>query len=243
MLHHISLGVADLERAGAFYDAVMSPLGFERVWSDATAIGYGLQQHEDKLAIKLRGRDASPPGAGFHLALAAPSRQAVDAFHEAALRCGGQDNGAPGLRPDYGPDYYAAFVVDPDGHRIEAVINAPQAAATQGAATSVRYEVLVDGQRVAVTGIEEFGVLTTIVSWVRRNPAAITDTMRAQEHFDEVRFLRETCELELTGLDSTEQKHHQWARVALHPGSEVTIRILAPGEFDAPKNSMGRIAR
>ena len=69
--------------------------------------------------------EAAPPGAGFHLAFAAPSRAAVDAFHTAALRVGGQDNGAPGLQPDYGPHYYAAFLIDPDGHRIEAVINAP----------------------------------------------------------------------------------------------------------------------
>ena len=86
MLHHISLGVRDLERAGAFYDA-----------------------------------DA--PGAGFHLAFAAGSRAQVDAFYAAALASGGTGNGEAGLRPDYGDSYYAAFVIDPDGHRVEAVIN------------------------------------------------------------------------------------------------------------------------
>ena len=126
MLHHVSLGVSDLERAAAFYDAVLGVLGYVRVWSDATAVGYGQVAGEDRLAIKARGADAAPPGAGFHLAFAAPDRAAVLKFHAAALGHGGRCNGAPGLRPEYGPNYYAAFVVDPDGHRIEAVINARQ---------------------------------------------------------------------------------------------------------------------
>ena len=124
MLHHISLGVRDLAHAGAFYDAALGALGFRRVFEDATAIGYGLIDNQDLLCLKLRA-EATAPGAGFHLALTAPSHAAVDAFHAAALRIGGRDNGAPGPRPDYGPHYYAAFLVDPDGHRIEAVINAP----------------------------------------------------------------------------------------------------------------------
>ncbi len=123
MLHHISLGVADLRRSAAFYDAALAALGYVRVWADDTAIGYGPPGGGDKLAIKLRGDGAVVPGPGFHLAFAAPDHASVDRFHEAALREGGQDNGAPGLRPHYGPDYYAAFVIDPDGYRIEAVIN------------------------------------------------------------------------------------------------------------------------
>ena|SRR5438105_4099557 len=122
MLHHISLGVADLRRSADFYDAVLAPLGYVRVWADATAVGYGEPGGEDKLAIKLR-EGASAPGAGFHLALAAPSQEAVAQFHRAALAHGGADNGAPGLRPHYGAKYFAAFVIDPDGYRIEAVIN------------------------------------------------------------------------------------------------------------------------
>ena len=86
-------------------------------------MGYGLVDGEDLLCLKLRPGVAAP-GAGFHLAFSAPSRAAVDAFHQAALRVGGQDDGKPGLRPDYGPDYYAAFLIDPDGHRIEAVVKA-----------------------------------------------------------------------------------------------------------------------
>ncbi|HET9025704.1 MAG TPA: VOC family protein [Burkholderiaceae bacterium] len=123
MLHHISFGVADLERSAAFYDAVLGALGYVRVWSDATAVGYGQNAGADRLAIKLRGAAAAPPGAGFHLALAAPSREAVSNFHAAALEHGGRSNGAPGLRPRYGPTYYAAFVADPDGHRLEAVVD------------------------------------------------------------------------------------------------------------------------
>ena len=125
MLHHLSLGVSDLERSAAFYDAALSALGYVRVWSDATAIGYGVAGGGDRLAIKLRPRGMLAAGPGFHLAFAAPSREAVARFHAAALLHGGKDNGAPGLRPEYGGGYYAAFVVDPDGHRIEAVVNSP----------------------------------------------------------------------------------------------------------------------
>ncbi len=126
MLHHLSFGVRDLRLAGLFYDAALGALGYRRVCEDDTAIGYGVEDDKDLLCLKLRP-DAAPPGAGFHMAFAAPSRAAVDAFHAAALRAGGADNGAPGLREDYGDHYYAAFLVDPDGHRIEAVINRPQA--------------------------------------------------------------------------------------------------------------------
>lgn len=126
MLHHVSLGVRDLALSGAFYDAALGALGFRRVFEHPTAVGYGLVDGKDLLCLKLRA-DAGGPGPGFHLAFSAPSRPAVDAFHQAALRVGGTDNGAPGLRPHYGANYYAAFLVDPDGHRIEATINAPLA--------------------------------------------------------------------------------------------------------------------
>ncbi|MBA8901547.1 catechol 2,3-dioxygenase-like lactoylglutathione lyase family enzyme [Phyllobacterium sp. P30BS-XVII] len=129
MLHHISLGVSDIERAAAFYDAVLAPLGYVRVWEDLRsgepdqAVGYGSPGGGDKLAIKHRPKGQCAPGPGFHLAFSAPNKLAVDSFHAAALAHGGIDNGAPGLRPHYGPHYYAAFVVDPDGHHIEAVLN------------------------------------------------------------------------------------------------------------------------
>jgi len=123
MLHHLSLGVRDLDAAGRFYDAVLAALGYRRVFEDDTAIGYGVADDEDALCLKLRD-DATPPGPGFHLAFAADSAMAVDVFHAAAMATGGRDNGPPGLRPDYGDTYYAAFVVDPDGHHIEAVTKA-----------------------------------------------------------------------------------------------------------------------
>lgn len=123
MLHHISFAVENLERSTAFHDATLSTLGYVRVWADKTAVGCGMPGGGDKFAIKLQSARATVPGPGFHLAFAAPSREAVACFHEAALSDGGKDNGLPGPRPDYGENYYAAFVIDPDGYRIEAVIN------------------------------------------------------------------------------------------------------------------------
>lgn len=121
MLGHISFGVADLARAIAFYDRALAPLGVVRVWSHERAAGYGPPGGNDKLALFARPGEARAPGPGFHLALQAPDRAAVDAFHAAALAAGGRDQGAPGLRAQYSPTYYAAFVSDPDGHRLEAV--------------------------------------------------------------------------------------------------------------------------
>jgi len=122
VLHHISLPVSDLARSKRLYDATLAALGYRCVFADATFAGYGVEDGEDKLALKLQV-PAIAAGEGFHLALAAPSRAAVDRFHAAALAHGATDNGAPGLRPHYGPAYYACFVIDPDGHRLEAVIN------------------------------------------------------------------------------------------------------------------------
>ena len=128
MLHHVSLGALNIEAAARFYDQALAPLGYVRVWTDlrpgqsGQAVGYGPPGSGDKLAIKQVAQPV-PSIPGFHLALAAPNREAVNAFHAAAVAAGGTDNGAPGLRPGYGSDYYAAFVIDPEGHRIEAVYN------------------------------------------------------------------------------------------------------------------------
>lgn len=121
MIGHLSFGVFDLGRAVRFYDAVLAPVGMVRVWADDTAAGYGPPGGNDTLALKRQAQPVAPPGPGFHLAFNAPTREAVDRFHAAALAEGGQDAGAPGLRPHYGPTYYAAFVTDPDGHKLEAV--------------------------------------------------------------------------------------------------------------------------
>lgn len=126
LLHHVSFGVSDLQAMAAFYDAVLAPLGQVRVWDGPRSVGYGLPGQGDKLLLNLRVDGVHPPRAGFHLAFSAASRDAVDRFHAAALAHGGTDNGAPGLREHFGPHYYAAFVIDPEGCRIEAVINAPE---------------------------------------------------------------------------------------------------------------------
>ncbi|MGO7593001.1 VOC family protein [Rhizobium leguminosarum] len=132
MLHHVSLGVSDIERSAAFYDAALAALGYIRVWDDirpgqtGQAIGYGLPGGGDKLAIKHRPDGQRAPGPGFHLAFAAPSRKAVDQFYVAAIAQGGSDSGPPGLRSHYGEHYYAAFVMDPDGHALEAVFNSAE---------------------------------------------------------------------------------------------------------------------
>ena len=122
MLHHLSIPVADLDRASAFYDAVFQPLGYVQVFADDEAVGYGYPGGGDKLCLKLADQ-VTVPGDGFHLAFAAASSEQIHQFHAAALLHGGRCNGEPGPRPDYGDNYYAAFVVDPDGYRIEAVMN------------------------------------------------------------------------------------------------------------------------
>ncbi len=122
MLDHISLGVTELPRAIAFYDAVLATLGNVRLWTTERGAGYGpVGNRDEPFALLAAGTGARAPGAGRHLALAAPTRAAVDAFHAAALAAGAGDEGGPGLRPHYGEGYYAAFVGDLDGHKLEAV--------------------------------------------------------------------------------------------------------------------------
>lgn len=119
MIDHVSIGVRDLARARRFYDAVLQPLGYTCLSHDDASLGYG---RDAPVLWVLRAERPVPADAasGLHFCLEAPSVAAVDAFHAAALAAGGRDNGAPGHRPDYGPRYYAAFVVDPDGYRFEA---------------------------------------------------------------------------------------------------------------------------
>jgi catechol 2,3-dioxygenase-like lactoylglutathione lyase family enzyme len=120
MLGHLSFGVRDIERTTRFYDAILAPLGYVRVWTSERGVGFGEGPHNERLTLFARP-DTAAPGPGFHLAFDAPTQEAVDAFHRAALEAGGRDAGAPGLRPHYGSAYYAAFVIDPDGHKLEAV--------------------------------------------------------------------------------------------------------------------------
>lgn len=127
MLDHLSLGVADLEKGRAFYDAVLAPLGYRRLFDDADSSGYGRERVKGgALPFWIAKHRTVKANLGLHICFAAPSRVAVDAFHAAALAAGGLDNGRPGLRPQYHANYYAAFVFDPDGHKIEAVRHAPE---------------------------------------------------------------------------------------------------------------------
>jgi catechol 2,3-dioxygenase-like lactoylglutathione lyase family enzyme len=119
MINHVSLGVRDVARAKRFYDAALGPLGYSCLSEDQASLGYGEKQAEFWVSAAERPVPADRQS-GLHICFTAPTRASVEAFHAAALRSGGADNGKPGLRSDYGPDYYAAFVVDPEGYRIEA---------------------------------------------------------------------------------------------------------------------------
>ncbi|KAJ3159441.1 hypothetical protein HDU86_001759 [Geranomyces michiganensis] len=130
---HLSLGVSDLYKATIFYDACLAPIGLTRTYTDFPAqgaewdgeVGYGLPGGNDFIGIKLQPKGAVVGGAGTHIAFNAPSREAVHEFYIAAIANGGVDDGPPGLRRNYGEHYYAAFVRDPDGWRIEAVFQQP----------------------------------------------------------------------------------------------------------------------
>jgi len=119
MLDHVSIGVADVARAKRFYDAVLGPLGYSCLSEGADSLGYG--HGAVQFWINRAERPVKPdPGSGLHFCFSAPDRKSVGAFHEAALATGGRDNGRPGVRKDYGDSYYAAFVIDPEGYRLEA---------------------------------------------------------------------------------------------------------------------------
>jgi catechol 2,3-dioxygenase-like lactoylglutathione lyase family enzyme len=135
MIDHVSLPVADYARSRAFYDRCLGALGYKRVIESAEEPDYiwcGYAEAEGAEPPFCVGASSGPGGRpptatpeGQHIAFTAPDRAAVDSFHKEALLAGGRDNGAPGLRPQYHPNYYAAFVLDPDGHRIEAVCHRP----------------------------------------------------------------------------------------------------------------------
>lgn len=128
MLDHVGATVSDLARSRAFYDAALAPLGIA-VIMEVTPEQTGGSGH---LGYGSGGRpyfwigNAGQATGRLHVALAAPDRKAVDAFHAAAIAAGGRDNGPPGLRPHYHPNYYGAFVLDPDGLNIEAVCHSPE---------------------------------------------------------------------------------------------------------------------
>lgn len=119
MLSHVSIGVRDVAAARRFYDEVFAAIGAKCLAHGEGYAGYGTGE-----PVYWLNETAHPVRAdmrsGLHFCFDAPTRKAVDAFHAAALKAGGKDNGKPGLRPDYGAKYYASFVIDPDGYRIEA---------------------------------------------------------------------------------------------------------------------------
>jgi catechol 2,3-dioxygenase-like lactoylglutathione lyase family enzyme len=121
MIDHLGVTVSDFARGKAFYAGALAPLGYTLVMAWEDGAGFGIAPKPDFWIAE--GTPNVPP---VHVAFRAESRAQVDAFHVAALAAGGRDNGAPGLRPHYHANYYGAFVLDPDGHNIEAVCHAPQ---------------------------------------------------------------------------------------------------------------------
>lgn len=126
MLDHVGILVADWNKAKAFYDAAFAPMGItllnqvpEQFTGGVKVGGYGKAKPDFWLT------ESEEVGPGRHYAFSAASRAEVDAFYAAAIATGGKDNGAPGLRPQYHPNYYGAFVIDPDGNNVEAVCHAP----------------------------------------------------------------------------------------------------------------------
>jgi len=126
MINHVSIGVRDLARTKRFYEAALQPLGYRCLSEGSGSLGFGRDAVGFWISIVERPVPADQDS-GLHFCFSAPTRNSVDAFHAAALGAGGRDNGKPGLRAEYDPDYYAAFVVDPDGYRIEAYCPRPQA--------------------------------------------------------------------------------------------------------------------
>ena len=121
MLDHIQIDVRDLERSIAFYKAVLAPLGYELIYEVNGSAGFGVDGSIDFCLQS--GKQAIQ---GIHVAFRGEDRAKVRAFHEAGLKAGGKDNGPPGIREHYHPNYYSAFVYDPDGHNIEAVCHKPE---------------------------------------------------------------------------------------------------------------------
>lgn len=122
MIDHVSIPVADFDRAAAFYDAVLATLGYRRTKQRDGAIGYGfIDGHPPEFWILRREAGAASAGIGLHVSFRAKDRAQVHAFHETALALGGRDAGAPGVRPHYTAGFYGGFVFDPDSFKIEAV--------------------------------------------------------------------------------------------------------------------------
>ena len=125
MFDHVKIGVSDFAASKAFFVKALEPLGVVVIAEGAPAYGVELGTPAGKSSLCLFQTEEKP--AHLHLAFTAENRQQVEAFYRAALEAGGKDNGAPGLRPNYHANYYAAFVIGPDGHNIEVVCHEPEA--------------------------------------------------------------------------------------------------------------------
>jgi catechol 2,3-dioxygenase-like lactoylglutathione lyase family enzyme len=119
MISHVSIGVRDLAKAGRFYDGVLAALEYKRLYDSPEALGYGAESPQ-LWVMKVERPVKADEASGLHLCFDAADRAGVDAFYKAAITAGGRDNGKPGVRKDYGDNYYAAFVIDPEGYRLEA---------------------------------------------------------------------------------------------------------------------------
>jgi catechol 2,3-dioxygenase-like lactoylglutathione lyase family enzyme len=126
MINHVSIGVCDIARTKRFYEAALQPLGYRCLSEASGSLGFGRDAVAFWVSLVERPVPADK-GSGLHFCFTAPTRSSVNAFHAAALGAGGRDNGKPGVRAEYDPDYYAAFVIDPDGYRIEAYCAQAQA--------------------------------------------------------------------------------------------------------------------
>lgn len=120
MIDHVSVGVSDLDRAARFYQAALAPLGLTKLVVRPATVGFGKAYSEFWINLRA-GMSPAPPESGTHICLRARSTDQVEAFHDAAVQAGGRSEGAPGLRPHDRVRYYAAFVADPDGNRVEVV--------------------------------------------------------------------------------------------------------------------------
>lgn len=119
MIDHVGFKVSNLEASTKFFAATLAPLGYQKIWEGFGAVGFGAGHKPDFWISE------GTPAPGVHIAISSDDRKSVDAFHGAGLEAGGTDNGGPGVREDYHPNYYGAFILCPDGYNIEAVCHKP----------------------------------------------------------------------------------------------------------------------
>ena len=176
MFDHVVFGASDYAASKAFFLKALEPLGFVTVSEGPL----GIEMSADgKTSLCLRLREEHP--APLHLAFVAGNRQQVDAFHRAALEAGGKDNGGPGLRPRYHPNYYAAFVIGPDGHNVEAVCHSPEGAGQEIDALIARFFSVFDNRDGATPRLADLEECFTDKATIVRRSAAGADVYTVSE--------------------------------------------------------------